>query len=202
LFVIACIPAFNEEKVIADLISDVSKYVDSVVVCDDGSADDTANVSKKSDAFVIKHDKNMGKGAALSSLFDFARHSNADIIITIDGDGQFLPKEIPSPSIVIIISALECLAKSKRDDSAAPFPIFLSCFITNASDFLDTLAVSSAEPSSQTTTLSTYFETSLIKSAITFSSLNAGIHAITNNNNDFLLAVKNLLSNIIFDFDF
>jgi len=93
--VIACIPAFNEEKVIANLISDVSKYVDSVVVCDDGSADDTANVSKKSDAFVIKHDKNMGKGAALKSLFDFARHSNADIIITIDGDGQFLPKEIP-----------------------------------------------------------------------------------------------------------
>ena len=92
---IACIPAFNEEKVIANLISDVSKYVDSIVVCDDGSADDTANVSKKSDAFVIKHDKYMGKGAALKSLFDFARHSNADIIITIDGDGQFLPKEIP-----------------------------------------------------------------------------------------------------------
>lgn len=92
---IACIPAFNEEKVIANLISDVSKHVDSIIVCDDGSADDTINEAKKSGAFVIKHDKNMGKGAALKSLFDFARHSNADIVVTIDGDGQFLPKEIP-----------------------------------------------------------------------------------------------------------
>ena len=92
---IACIPAFNEEKVIANLISDVSKHVDSIIVCDDGSADDTVNEAKKSGAFVLKHDKNMGKGAAMKSLFDFARHSNADIVVTIDGDGQFLPKEIP-----------------------------------------------------------------------------------------------------------
>jgi len=95
LFVIACIPAFNEEKVIANLISDMSKYVDSIIVCDDGSTDDTVNEAKKSGAFVIRHNKNMGKGTALKSLFDFARHSNADIVVTIDGDGQFLPKEIP-----------------------------------------------------------------------------------------------------------
>ena len=95
LYVIACIPAFNEEKVIANLINDVSKYVDSVIVCDDGSTDGTVNESKKSGAFVISNDKNLGKGAALKSLFDFARHSNADVIVTIDGDGQFLPQEIP-----------------------------------------------------------------------------------------------------------
>jgi glycosyltransferase involved in cell wall biosynthesis len=94
LFTIACIPTFNEEKVIADLIKGVAKYVDSVIVCDDGSVDNTVSEAKKSGAFVIKHDKNMGKGAALKSLFNFARHSNADIIVTIDGDGQFLPEEI------------------------------------------------------------------------------------------------------------
>jgi len=95
LYVIACIPAFNEEKVIANLIKDVSKYVDSVIVCDDGSTDGTVNEAKKSGAFVISHDKNLGKGAALKSLFNFARHSNADVIVTMDGDGQFLPEEIP-----------------------------------------------------------------------------------------------------------
>ena len=95
LYVIACIPAFNEEQVIANLVDNVSKYVDSVIVCDDGSTDDTVNEAKKSGAFVISNDENLGKGAALKSLFDFARHSNADVVVTIDGDGQFLPKEIP-----------------------------------------------------------------------------------------------------------
>ena len=95
MFVIACIPAFNEDKVIANLINNVSKHVDSIVVCDDGSNDDTINEAKKSGAFVINHNKNLGKGAALKSLFDFTRHSNADIVVTIDGDGQFLPEEIP-----------------------------------------------------------------------------------------------------------
>jgi glycosyltransferase involved in cell wall biosynthesis len=95
LYTIACIPAFNEEKNIFNLVNDVSKYVNSVIVCDDGSTDDTVNEAKKSGAFVISNDKNLGKGAALKSLFDFARHSNADVIITIDGDGQFLPEEIP-----------------------------------------------------------------------------------------------------------
>jgi glycosyltransferase involved in cell wall biosynthesis len=95
LYTIACIPAFNEEKNISNLVNDVSKYVDSVIVCDDGSTDGTVNESKKSGAFVISNNKNLGKGAALKSLFDFARHSNADVVVTIDGDGQFLPEEIP-----------------------------------------------------------------------------------------------------------
>ena len=95
MYTIACIPAFNEEKNIFNLVNDVSKYVNSVIVCDDGSTDNTVNEAKKSGAFVISNDKNLGKGAALKSLFDFARHSNADVIITIDGDGQFLPEEIP-----------------------------------------------------------------------------------------------------------
>ena len=95
MYTIACIPAFNEEKNIFNLVNDVSKYVNSVIVCDDGSTDDTVNEAKKSGAFVISNDKNLGKGAALKSLFDFARHSNADVIVTIDGDGQFLPEEIP-----------------------------------------------------------------------------------------------------------
>ena len=45
--------------------------------------------------YVIKLQNNIGKGAAMKELFKFARFSNADIIITIDADGQFLPKEIP-----------------------------------------------------------------------------------------------------------
>ena len=95
MYLLACIPAYNEEGVIGNLIKKTLPLVDSVVVCDDGSSDLTSKEAKDAGAFVISHSQNQGKGAALQSLFNFARHSNADVIVTIDGDGQFLPEEIP-----------------------------------------------------------------------------------------------------------
>lgn len=91
---VASIPAFNVEEKIADVIKRALNYVDIVVVCDDGSSDQTAEISKEEGATVIKHQKNLGKGAALQSLFKYAREINADIMVTIDGDGQFLPEEM------------------------------------------------------------------------------------------------------------
>ena len=92
---IACIPVYDEEGVIANIIKQSLQYVDQVVVCDDGSTDKTADVAKTAGAHVIKHQKNLGKGAALKSLFQYAKQLNADVMVTIDGDGQFLPSEIP-----------------------------------------------------------------------------------------------------------
>ena len=91
---VACIPAFNEEGVIGDLIKNTLSYVDSVVVCDDGSSDNTSVEAKEFGALVIKHNENKGKGAALRTLFEHVRRSNAEIVVTIDGAGQFLPNEI------------------------------------------------------------------------------------------------------------
>ena len=91
---LVCIPAFNEEGAIGKLVRKTLSYVDSVVVCDDGSSDNTAKEAENSGAHVIVHDENRGKGSALKSLFEHARHSSADIIVTIDGDGQLLPEEI------------------------------------------------------------------------------------------------------------
>ena len=95
MYLLACIPAYNEEGVIGNLIKKTLPLVDSVVVCDDGSSDLTSKEAKDAGAFVIRHSHNKGKGAALKSLFDYAKHSNADIMVTLDGDGQFLPEEIP-----------------------------------------------------------------------------------------------------------
>ena len=92
--ILACIPAFNEENIIGDVVKKTLSYVDKVIVCDDGSFDNTFNEAKISGAEVIHHSKNLGKGAALKSLFNYARNSNFDVIVTIDGDGQFLPEEI------------------------------------------------------------------------------------------------------------
>ncbi len=93
--ILVCIPAFNEGNVIDKVIKNCLKFSDRVVVCDDGSADNTSEVADNAGADVIRHEKNIGKGEALRSLFKFASHSNNDIIVTIDGDGQFLPEEIP-----------------------------------------------------------------------------------------------------------
>ena len=65
----ACIPAYNEENTIADVIAKSLPHVDRVVVCDDGSTDKTAIVARESGAIVISQ-KNQGYGAAISSLFD------------------------------------------------------------------------------------------------------------------------------------
>jgi len=92
---LACIPAYNEELHIENLVKLTKNHVDKVVVCDDGSTDDTASVAKKAGAIVISHKTNKGYGAAIISLFNYARENNAEVMITLDGDGQHDPDQIP-----------------------------------------------------------------------------------------------------------
>ena len=95
ILIIACIPVYNEERIISNVIHRAKKYVDKVIVCDDGSTDNTYTIAKQAGAEIIQHQKNFGKGAAMKSLFTYAKQIEADIIITIDGDGQFSPEDIP-----------------------------------------------------------------------------------------------------------
>jgi len=71
------------------------KYVNRVVVCDDGSTDMTADIAEKVGADVAKHEDNMGYGVALQTLFKKVRELDADAMVTLDGDGQHNPDEIP-----------------------------------------------------------------------------------------------------------
>ena len=93
--ILLCIPAFNEENVIGDLVKKSLKFVDHIVVCDDGSSDKTSEIAENAGAYVIKSSQNKGKGNALQLLFKYARHQDSEIIVTMDGDGQFKPDEIP-----------------------------------------------------------------------------------------------------------
>lgn len=92
---IAVIPAFNEEKHISDVVKKTKKYVDKVVVIDDGSSDKTADLAKKSGAVVLKHEINKGLGGALKTGIEYSRKHGFDMTITIDGDGQHNSKDIP-----------------------------------------------------------------------------------------------------------
>ena len=91
---VACIPAFNEERTIAKVVLGAQKHVNEVVVCDDGSSDMTAEIAEKLGAKVIRHPRNMGKGEALRSLFLASRELDADVMVTLDGDAQHDPDDI------------------------------------------------------------------------------------------------------------
>lgn len=93
--VVVGIPAFNEEKTIACVVLGAQQHSDIVVVCDDGSSDMTAEIAEKLGAVVVRHERNRGYGAALHSLFEFAKKLSADILVTLDSDGQHDPAEIP-----------------------------------------------------------------------------------------------------------
>ena len=89
----AIVPAYNEEIAIGSVVIRTSEFVDRVIVVDDGSTDNTAYIAEKAGAEVIKHPHNQGKGAALKTGFQVMHET--DIFLTIDGDGQHNPQEIP-----------------------------------------------------------------------------------------------------------
>ena len=92
--VIIGIPAYNEEKNIAVIITKLKKITDKIIVCDDGSMDLTSKISEGLGATVIKHEKNLGYGAAIRSIFLKAKEMNGDVLVTFDADGQHRIEDI------------------------------------------------------------------------------------------------------------
>ena len=82
------IPAYNEEKNIAKIITKLKKITDSIIVCDDGSSDMTSEIAKNLGVIVISHKKNMGYGAAIRTIFEKSAEIGSDILVTFDADGQ------------------------------------------------------------------------------------------------------------------
>jgi glycosyltransferase involved in cell wall biosynthesis len=114
---IACIPAYNAGNTIYDIVKRSKQFVDMVVVCNDGSNDNTVHEASKAGAVVISHEKNLGKGATLRSLFSYSIQINSDFIVTIDADGQFLPEEIPKIMELLIESSQDVIIGNRYSDS-------------------------------------------------------------------------------------
>jgi len=94
--VVAVIPAYNEERFIGSVVLRAREYVDHVLVVDDGSRDNTANIAELAGAEVIRHEENRGKGIALNTAFDHARaHYMPAAVVTLDADWQHAPEELP-----------------------------------------------------------------------------------------------------------
>lgn len=91
----AVVPAYNEEKNIAGIIRKAKKYVDEVIVVDDGSKDRTKEAAEKANAVVLRHIVNLGKGAALKTGCDFAAKKGTKFMVALDADAQHNPDDIP-----------------------------------------------------------------------------------------------------------
>jgi glycosyltransferase involved in cell wall biosynthesis len=92
---LAVIPCCNEEDTVANVILKAKRFVNQVLVVDDGSSDETKKIAEEAGAIVISHKKNRGKGAAIRTGFQYALANDFDYVVTIDGDGQHNPLEIP-----------------------------------------------------------------------------------------------------------
>lgn len=127
---VALIPAFNEEKNIAEVVSRTKRTLENVVVVDDGSADRTADLAEKAGAIVVRHTVNLGKGAAIKTGIDHILNDSpsAKYIVLIDADLQFRPEDAPN-LIGPLASGDADVIMGFRDFSKVPFRHRLGNFV-------------------------------------------------------------------------
>lgn len=94
--VFAVIAAYNEDRFIGSVVLKTRRYVDHVLVVDDGSTDETARIAQDAGAILLQHDHNQGKAQAINSGLQRARDMGARSVVLLDADGQHNPAEIPS----------------------------------------------------------------------------------------------------------
>tara|TARA_Y100001936_G_scaffold75736_1_gene74288 strand:+ start:952 stop:1863 length:912 start_codon:yes stop_codon:yes gene_type:complete len=140
LNIIVGIPAFNEEKNIARILSKIKEITDTVIVCDDGSTDSTSKIANNHGALVINHEKNLGYGAAIRSIFLKAKEMSGDVLVTFDADGQHRIEDISKVARPIQDQKADIVIGSRflsEDISEVPeyrkFGIKIITKITNAS---------------------------------------------------------------------
>ncbi|HIG03479.1 MAG TPA: glycosyltransferase family 2 protein [Candidatus Poseidoniales archaeon] len=93
--IVAGMPMYNEEETIGTIVRRTLRHVDTVLCIDDGSSDSSAHLATRCGAQVTRHRVNRGYGGALKTLFVKSRQMGADILITLDSDGQHDPNDIP-----------------------------------------------------------------------------------------------------------
>lgn len=120
--VVAIIPCLNTGLTIDDIVSTAREYVDQVIVVDDGSLDGTAEKAIAAGATLLRHEGNLGKGAAMKTA---AQAVNGEIIVFMDGDGQHDPADIPNVIDPIINHGYDFVIGSRHmRGSKATSPVF------------------------------------------------------------------------------
>jgi glycosyltransferase involved in cell wall biosynthesis len=122
--IVVGIPAYNEEKNIASIIVKLKKIANTIIICDDGSTDATAEIAKELGAMVISHSKNQGYGAAIKTIFLEAKNKQVDVLITFDADGQHQIKDISKVLEPINLGNADVVIGSRFLDDKTKIPTY------------------------------------------------------------------------------
>lgn len=118
--ILALIPAWNEGPRLGPVVESTGRYL-PVLVVDDGSHDGTPAVAERAGATVVSHERNMGKGVALMTGFDWALDRGWDAVVSLDADGQHDPDDIPKFLDAYATNRWDLII-GKRQFEAMPFP--------------------------------------------------------------------------------
>jgi polyprenyl-phospho-N-acetylgalactosaminyl synthase len=116
------VAAYNEARVIADVVRPLVSEGYAVVVVDDGSIDDTAKLARAAGAALLRHAINRGQGAALQSGLRYALERGARIVITFDADGQHAVEDLPRLLEPILESEADVVLGSRFLEHTAAVP--------------------------------------------------------------------------------
>jgi glycosyltransferase involved in cell wall biosynthesis len=133
------IAAYNEHKKIAGVIDDLHAHgYDSIVVVDDFSTDNTANVAERKHAIVLRHPINRGQGAALKTGMEYALVHGADVIVTFDADGQHHASDIASLLEPVLSGTVDVALGSRflLDSTQKNIPLIRRLFLKGGVFFL------------------------------------------------------------------
>lgn len=120
--IIAAIPAYNVEQFIGEVVRQVSQFVDQVVVVNDGSTDNTAQVAQAAGALIVSHHNRQGYGGSIKTCFEAAKTNAADILVTLDGDAQHNPDEIQKVVAPILTDRADIVIGSRFLSSQGNMP--------------------------------------------------------------------------------
>lgn len=114
------LPAHNEEKHISEIVSRAKVYVDTVIVVDDGSRDDTFQKAQNAGAIMLRHRTNLGKAGALKTGCEAAVRLGTDVIALMDSDGQHKPEDLPRFFDTLEKEHLDVIVGSRKGGDKMP----------------------------------------------------------------------------------
>jgi glycosyltransferase involved in cell wall biosynthesis len=121
---VALIPAYNESRFIGSIVISARRYVDVVVVVDDGSRDGTAEIAHQAGAVVICQPQNGGKAAAINSGLRYLRDVAPTAVVMLDGDGQHCADDIPAVLAPVLAGAADIVVGSRFLDIVSDIPAY------------------------------------------------------------------------------